>query len=178
VSQRADKPNPVFRLRRFGLRRDDDHSSRPVIAHRLQRPTRWPRTGRPSGRVAAPAATLFGLAPCGVLPATNVTVGAVRSYRTFSPLLPCIRCTWGELPRGSRCARLLPRSTECTAAVYFLCHFPSGCPARTLSGALPCGVRTFLPRQRATPAIVWLTATLHYHLLMQEPPLFSHRLPA
>src|SRR5688500_9794726 len=31
-------------------------------------------------------ATLFGLAPCGVLPATDVTAGAVRSYRTFSPL--------------------------------------------------------------------------------------------
>ncbi len=29
---------------------------------------------------------LFGLAPCGVLPATRVTTGAVRSYRTFSPL--------------------------------------------------------------------------------------------
>src|SRR4029079_14660665 len=30
-------------------------------------------------------------------------------------------------------------------AVYFLCHFPSGCPDRALPGALPCGVRTFLP---------------------------------
>jgi len=29
---------------------------------------------------------LFGLAPGGVYPATGVTVGAVRSYRTFSPL--------------------------------------------------------------------------------------------
>src|SRR5262249_33977807 len=38
------------------------------------------RTGRP--------VPLFGLAPCGVLPATRVTTGAVRSYRTFSPLPP------------------------------------------------------------------------------------------
>src|SRR5262245_64936185 len=30
-------------------------------------------------------------------------------------------------------------------AVCFLCHFPSGFPARALPGALPCGVRTFLP---------------------------------
>jgi hypothetical protein len=30
-------------------------------------------------------------------------------------------------------------------AVSFLCHFPSSHPDRTLSGALPCGVRTFLP---------------------------------
>ena len=32
-------------------------------------------------------ASLFGLAPCGVLPATRVATSAVRSYRTFSPLL-------------------------------------------------------------------------------------------
>jgi len=55
------------------------------------------------------------------LPATRVTTGAVRSYRTFSPLLASRR------------------------AVYFLCHCPSGCPDRELPGALPCGVRTFLP---------------------------------
>ena len=41
----------------------------------------------PSAPAVTPMATLFGLAPCGVLPATRVTTGAVRSYRTFSPLL-------------------------------------------------------------------------------------------
>jgi len=30
--------------------------------------------------------SLFGLAPCGVYPAPGVTAGAVRSYRTISPL--------------------------------------------------------------------------------------------
>jgi hypothetical protein len=30
--------------------------------------------------------SLFGLAPCGVCPARGITVAAVRSYRTFSPL--------------------------------------------------------------------------------------------
>ena len=30
--------------------------------------------------------SLFGLAPCGVLPAIRVATNAVRSYRTFSPL--------------------------------------------------------------------------------------------
>ena len=42
-------------------------------------------TGRAtcSGR-ALPS--LFGLAPCGVYPASDVTAGAVRSYRTISPL--------------------------------------------------------------------------------------------
>ena len=33
-----------------------------------------------------PGAPLFGLAPCGVLPATRVATSAVRSYRTISPL--------------------------------------------------------------------------------------------
>src|SRR5689334_6067351 len=44
-----------------------------------------------AARQACASATLFGLAPCGVLPATDVTAGAVRSYRTFSPLLPRAR---------------------------------------------------------------------------------------
>ena len=38
----------------------DDHSSSPVIAGRVKRPTRRHRTGRPD------RASLFGLAPCGV----------------------------------------------------------------------------------------------------------------
>jgi hypothetical protein len=44
-----------------------------------------------SGRCATPHGSLatfpslFGLAPCGVYPASGVTVGAVRSYRTFHP---------------------------------------------------------------------------------------------
>ena len=92
ASQPTRKPNSVCRgpPEPFGSARvrRDDHSSRPGIARGLQRPTRRLRTGRP---IAAPAnrnrgAALFGLAPCGVLPATDVTAGAVRSYRTFSPL--------------------------------------------------------------------------------------------
>ena len=91
------KPNSVPRLRppsrpygRYGrLRRGDDHSSSPVITDRIKRPTRKPRTGRPMGPVAGTRASLFGLAPCGVLPATPVAKRAVRSYRTFSPLLVC-----------------------------------------------------------------------------------------
>ena len=38
----------------------------------------------PCSRHASPS--LFGLAPCGVYPASGVTDGAVRSYRTISPL--------------------------------------------------------------------------------------------
>jgi hypothetical protein len=63
----------------------DGHSSGTPVAERLARPTRaaarkpacGPKPGMPP---------LFGLAPGGVCPATTVTGGAVRSYRTLSPL--------------------------------------------------------------------------------------------
>jgi len=62
------------------------------------------------------------------LPATDVTAGAVRSYRTFSPL-----------PLDSTLTRL-------ASGRYFFCATgPSSCPARELPGALPFGARTFLP---------------------------------
>src|ERR1700735_2275853 len=54
-------------------------------------------------RTRSRTASLFGLAPCGVFPARDITGAAVRSYRTFSPL-----------PR--------PAKAE---AVCFLWHFPS-----------------------------------------------------
>ena len=151
---------------------DDDHSSSSAIAGGVQRPTR--RLGR-----AVLGASLFGLAPCGVLPATDVATGAVRSYRTFSPLLPCGS---GEPD--------LHRSAVC-----FLCHFPSSCPDRALPGALPCGVRTFLPstrrsaprpgkpRKRGRPraklegpgrtAAVWPAATLHFIVTRRFPVRFG-----
>jgi hypothetical protein len=91
---------------------------------------------------------LFGLAPCGVCPARDITAAAVRSYRTFSPL-----------PRPSSKERYAQQAPARTGrAVCFLWHFPSGIshsckkkrarighPSRTLSGTVLCGVRTFLP---------------------------------
>src|SRR6201996_1514546 len=90
--QVACKPNSV----------EDDHSSRRRIAAPLKRPTRrFPTVpanrDRNPGKRAGPARirglglavgipSLFGLAPCGVYLATAFTGGAVRSYRTFSPL--------------------------------------------------------------------------------------------
>src|SRR5438094_512147 len=68
---------------------DDDHSSSPVIADGIKQPTRRlvDRAGQSTPSLALGAVvSLFGLAPCGVLPATDVATGAVRSYRTFSPL--------------------------------------------------------------------------------------------
>ena len=117
--------------------RDNDHSSSPVITDGIQQPTRRRRTGRPlADRESRGAdASLFGLAPCGVLPAIRVATDAVRSYRTFSPLPFALRAR----PSRRRSAR---------GAVCFLCHCPSSCPDRALPGALPCGVRTFLPAAR------------------------------
>jgi hypothetical protein len=57
--------------------------------------------------------SLFDLAPGGVCRAAAVTRGAVRSYRTVS--------TWPHR----------------NAVDYFLWHFPSGHPGRTLSGTVP-----------------------------------------
>jgi hypothetical protein len=71
---------------------------------------------------------LFGLAPCGVYLAASITGRAVRSYRTFSPLP-------SPLARGGRYVLC------CTCRPAALKR-----PSRTLSGTLPCGVRTFLPR--------------------------------
>ena len=110
-------------------RTDGNHSSSPDITGGIQQPTR--RRGR-----AVRSVSLFGLAPCGVWPATSVTSRAVGSYRTFSPLPSTPSTLSAPSSRG---------------AVYFLCHFPSGRPARVLPGALPCGVRTFLSRQHFAP---------------------------
>jgi len=136
------------------------HSSRRRVATDVrQRPTRrFRRLLEPSWR-AGPARNtqqalsrahppLFGLAPCGVYPASVVTAGAVRSYRTFSPLPR--RESW---PDGRTLPEVSGRPPErgVAEAVCFLWHWPSTSlcklASRTLSGTLPCGVRTFLPRR-------------------------------
>ena len=77
-------------------------------------------------------ATLFGLAPCGVLPATGVTAGAVRSYRTFSPLLPppesggerYVFCATG--PSG--CASTPPHKRARRGPRFLPGSYPAHCP--------------------------------------------------
>src|SRR5262245_33880576 len=91
-----------------------------------------------------PLATLFGLAPCGVLPATRVATGAVRSYRTFSPLLAFAALSSRYGVASLAACHAEARDSGRRRAVCFLCHCPSGHPDRALPGALPCGVRTFL----------------------------------
>ena len=108
----------------------DGHSSRTPVARRLQQPTRTGGSGHRSSRrrtcVRRGAPSLFGLAPGGVCRAAGVTAGAVRSYRTVSPL---------------------PRHTLRSAAVCSLWHFPWARTRRTLSGTACPRSPDFPPRQ-------------------------------
>jgi hypothetical protein len=77
----------------------DGHSSGAMFAHGLEQPTRTasltslPRRYRLREQPALPS--LFGLAPGVVCHAVSVAGPAVRSYRTFSPLLP-LPFGWGK----------------------------------------------------------------------------------
>ena len=153
--KRTRKPNSVPDLLTNRKQALCGHSSRRrVAADTHQRPTRRFRhiaraalphradAQRPPGSWHSALPSLFGLAPCGVYPASVITAGAVRSYRTFSPLpdWPSRQSPFGPAyPRrsaGSRryvfCGTGRPRALTPTS--------------RTLSGTLPCGVRTFLSR--------------------------------
>jgi hypothetical protein len=70
----------------------DGHSSGTTFARCLEQPTRTASLTSPCGVIAfanIPALpSLFGLAPGVVCHAVSVAGPAVRSYRTFSPLLP------------------------------------------------------------------------------------------
>ena len=82
--QPACKPGSVWGCPR------DGHSSGTPVAGRLVQSTRAGsvRTRLASAVSRSACPPLFDLAPGGVCPATSVTRGAVRSYRTFSPLPP------------------------------------------------------------------------------------------
>jgi hypothetical protein len=100
----------------------DGHSSGTMFAHCLKQPTRTASLTTPCGVIAhwanVPALpSLFGFAPGVVCHAVSVAGPAVRSYRTFSPLLR-------RSPEGRR------------RAVRSLWHCPWGCPRRTLSGTV------------------------------------------
>ncbi len=151
VCKWACKPNSV----------EDDHSSRRHIAAPLKRPTRrfWragPARSRRFGRIPS----LFGLAPCGVYPATAFTDGAVRSYRTFSPLPPAMKpravCSLWHWPSLSLDAQIpdVIRHTALRSSDFPLPKHASA-PAATArhtcsSYASPsCGVCVPKPRPRS-----------------------------
>src|SRR5215467_11598813 len=90
--QPACKPGSVGHRRAHRATIRDGHSSGTIFAHGLEQPTRTasltraPAALSPLGeRPALPS--LFGLAPGGVYHAGSVAGPAVRSCRTFSPLL-------------------------------------------------------------------------------------------
>jgi len=99
----------------------DGHSSGTPVAGRLARPTRTRRGNAPARRPGS----LFDLAPGGVCLATAVTGGAVRSYRTLSPL--------PGLPKGG------------TGRFAFCGTFPRVAPAGHYPAPCSRGARTFLP---------------------------------
>ena len=103
---------PVSRVLSPTRRPGDDHSSGTLVAERLARPTRTATRKHVRRRTGVPS--LFGLAPGGVCHAALVAEGAVRSYRTLSPLPP----------------------GRSAAAVCFLLHCPWGRPRRALPGTL------------------------------------------
>ncbi len=112
---------------------------------------------------------LFGLAPCGVYHAACITAGAVRSYRTFSPLL--LR------PRG-------PKQRYRLCGTGRLCALTR--KSRALPGTLPIGVRTFLPRFQQEPepaAIVQPACCCQYtgtpapHVRPLEPAVCAYHRP-
>ena len=116
----------------------DGHSSGTPVTGRLARPTRT--TARKPASPVSPAngepgvPSLLGLAPGGVYRAAPVAGGAVRSYRTLSPL-PAGRgpqaCDLGARDPGRRFA--------------FCGTFPGVTPAGRYPAPCFRGARTFLP---------------------------------
>src|SRR4051812_39523945 len=111
----------------------DGHSSGAMFAHGLEQPTRTASLTSPCGVIAFRELTalpsLFGFAPGVVCHAVSVAGYAVRSYRTFSPLLR---------PRTKR---------------FVLCGtVPGVAPAGCYPAPYVDGARTFLPRSLSTVA--------------------------
>jgi hypothetical protein len=147
VSQSADKPNSVpFNSRRLAAApaEGDDHSSRPVIAHGLERPTRWPRTGRPIDAQLALDRRRHPIWSCSMR-----GFACHRRYRRRGALLPHLFTLtrlrppdFGEAgPRnrtGASRACLAEAPEARRRAVYFLCHWSVRlpCPGVTRRTAL------------------------------------------
>jgi hypothetical protein len=79
--------------------------------------------------------------PCGELWRGLPYLVLLRAGFCLPPALRPARCAL-TAPFHPYPSRVLRRRF---GAVYFLCHCPSSRPDRVLPGALPCGVRTFLP---------------------------------
>ena len=155
---RSDRVCRRLRKPRIGgkhrVQRSRERPPQPAVSRILSPPS---RALRPLRRM-----TIIPLAPSSLTGSSNLPGGFGRAVLETPPYLALLRagfCLPPVLPRA-RCALTAPfhpyplptrarlRSASLRRAVYFLCHFPSGCPDRALPGALPCGVRTFLPSTR------------------------------
>jgi len=93
-----------------------------------------PEDPLPLSQKRAPAPSLFGLAPGGVCRAACVAAGAVRSYRTVSPL-PLPHPTRGRRERRSVLCGTVP---ELTPAGRYPAPYVHG--ARTFLSGPPFGI--------------------------------------
>src|SRR5829696_4292252 len=127
----------------------------PLVSPLLARSSDLPGdSDGPSGPALRLGASLFGLAPCGVLPATRVTTGAVRSYRTFSPLPSGgvrSRFSRGHLPetRKSRSDPTARRYVFCATVlqVALTGDYPAHCPAEFGLSSLRLGSTSLAERR-------------------------------
>src|SRR5262249_1673201 len=153
------KPNSVSRRHPCGRRRDDDHSSSPVIADRIERPTRGPSDGPSSPPIWSCSVRGFACHPChhgrgALLPHLfTLTAGKGRRRRGSGiarrgPESFFYRDGRTTIPDPGRNDSRPPSPRPVPEAVCFLCHCPSARPDRALPGALPWGVRTFPPPSR------------------------------
>ena len=148
-SQRFRRSTAISRIlsptrsRSLATTQGDDHSSSPVIAGGIMRPTRRLRADHPQ---TPPYWVLLRAGFSLPLVLRRARCALTAPFQPYSPPR--------GLPEG------LPRRSTLRAprrAVCFLCHFPSGHPDRGLPGALPYGVRTFLPvrpSKRTNAAVV------------------------
>ena len=124
----------------------DGHSSGATLARCLEQPTRTasltspPRCYRFREQPALPS--LFGLAPGVVCHAGSVAGAAVRSYRTFSPLLAFAACAaTAQQARGP----VAPKPQRGEGGRFVLCGtVPGVAPAGCYPSPYVDGARTFL----------------------------------
>jgi len=102
----------------------------PAVQAQLAWSERTAGSGAPTspacGLVGVSDPPLFGLAPCGVYPATAIAGGAVRSYRTFSPLPRPTTATHGgfERARLQPCRLPTPSSALAAEGIRFSSRIP------------------------------------------------------
>ena len=132
----------------------DGHSSETTFARCLERPTRTasltslPRRYRFRELPAWPS--LFGLAPGVVYHAGSVAGPAVRSYRTFSPLLAAAACA--AMAQQAR-KPVAPKPRRGEGGRFVLCGtVPGVAPAGCYPAPYVDGARTFLPRDLSAVA--------------------------